>query len=57
MLAAAPAKKYANPEFLLHAVLILWVFAVWRQRKLIFWCGPLAHVLRVGTRIRLPGEL
>src|SRR5580698_500468 len=35
MLAATPAKEYANPKFLLHAVLILWVFdSFGRQPKL-----------------------
>ena len=28
MFAAASAKKYTNPESLLHAVLILWVLAL-----------------------------
>ncbi len=37
MLAATSAKKYANPEFLLHAVLILWVLAVDIGCR--FWCA------------------
>ena len=37
MLAATPAKKYTNPEFLLHAVLILWVRAV--KIRCRFWCS------------------
>jgi hypothetical protein len=38
MLAATPAKEYANPKFL-HAVLILWVVAV--KIRCRFWCGHL----------------
>ena len=35
MFAATSAKEYANPKFLLHAVLILWVFdSSGRQPKL-----------------------
>ena len=52
MLAAPPAKKYANAKFLLHAVLILWLFhGSGRQPKLHllvrgpwFWTGaPCSH--------------
>ena len=47
MLAAPPAKKYANAKFLLHAVLILWVFdRSGRQRKLHLLVRPLPD--RVG---------
>ena len=31
MLAATAAKEYANPKFLLHAVLILWVLDHFRK--------------------------
>src|ERR1700722_5075764 len=37
MLTAAPAKNYAHAQFLLHAVLILWVLAVNVSCRL--WCG------------------
>ena len=43
MLAATPAKKYANPEFLLHAVLILWGLAVDVGYR--FWCAEVSNGL------------
>jgi hypothetical protein len=48
MLTAASAKKYTNPEFLLHAVLILWAPTLDKRCRL--WCQPKNYTGTISLR-------